>query len=160
MAISNITVDIVGAWISKNPDTIPQFNSGIAARGDNGGLFLYGQAGGAVAQGDFIVFNNSYIATTLSTANSPRGAKIGVARYAMAAGQWGWFQIEGQAPGRTLAAIAAAAQLNTTTTPGAIDDDATVGSKRMEAIAILVAAAGATVNTEFMMSQPYVGITL
>ena len=160
MAISSITVDIVGAWTRANPDNVLQFNPGTAARGDQGGLFIYGQALAAVAAGDFVTFNNNYGASLLSTANSPRGAKVAVARYAMAATQWGWFQVEGQAAGRTFAAIAAGAQLNTTATAGAIDDDAAVGSKRLENIAILVAAAGATTNTEFQMSQPVVGAIL
>lgn len=160
MAISGITVDIVGAWTSKNPDTTPMFNPGTSSRGDHGGLFLYGQAGAALAAGDFVVFDNNYSATLMTTANSPRGAKVAVARYAMASGQWGWFQVEGQAAGRTAAAIAAGAQLNTTATGGAIDDDATGGAKRIDNIGILVAAAGATTNTEFVLSQPVVGATL
>jgi hypothetical protein len=160
MAISNITTDLAGAWITKNPDTVPQFNPGHRAAGDNGGLFLYGVAGAAIAAGDFVRFDNNYSATLLTTANSPRGAKVAVARYAMASGQWGWFQVEGQAPGRTAAAVAANAQLNTTATGGAVDDDAAVGSKRIDGIAILVAAAGATTNTEFVLSQPIVGATL
>lgn len=160
MAISSITTDLTGAWTTKNPDLIPQFNPGQRATGDQGGLFLYGQAGAAIAAGDFVRFDNNYAATLLTTANSPRGAKVAVARYAMAAGNWGWFQVEGQAPGRTFAAVAANAQLNTTTTGGAVDDDAAVGSKRIDNIGILVAAGGATTNTEFALSQPIVGATL
>lgn len=160
MAISSIIVDLAGISAGRTPDTVPQFNPGTAARGDQGGLFLYGQATAAIAAGDFVVFNNSLQASLLTTANSPRGAKIAVARYAMAANQWGWFQVEGQAAGRTAAAVAAGAQLNTTATGGAIDDDATVGSKRLDNIGILVAAGGATTNTEFVLSQPVVGATL
>jgi hypothetical protein len=160
MAVSNIVVDIVGAWTTKNPDTVPQFSPGHAVRGDQGGLFLYGQAGANIAAGDFVRFDNNYSATLLSTANSPRGAKVAVARYAMTTGQWGWFQVEGQAAGRTNAAVAANAQINTTATAGAVDDDAGVGSKRIDNIGILVAAAGATTNTEFVLSQPIVGATL
>lgn len=160
MAISNMTTDIVGAWVTKNPDTIPQFNPGTMASGDSGGWFIYGQAGAAIAAGDFVHFNNSYSAALITTASSPRGAKVGVARYALASGQWGWFQTGGQAPGRTAAAVAAGAQLNTTATGGAIDDDATAGAKRIDGIGILVAAAGATTNTEFVLSDPVVGATL
>lgn len=160
MAISSVTTDLVGAWTTKNPDTLPQFNPGQRAFGDYGGVFLYGQAAAAVAAGDFARFDNNYSATLLTTANSPHGARVCGARYAMASGQWGWFQVEGQFAGRTAGAIAAFAQLNTTATGGALDDDAAVGSKRINGIAILVAAAGATTNTEFMLSNPTIGATL
>jgi hypothetical protein len=160
MAVSSIVTDIIGAWTTKNPDAFQQFNRGHRATGDFGGLFLYGQATAAVAAGDWIVFDNNYNATLGATANSPRGAKVAVARYAMPAGQFGWFQVEGQGPARTAGAIAAGAQINTTATPGAFDDDATVGAKRIDGVALLVAAAGAVTNAEFTLSNPVIGATL
>jgi hypothetical protein len=161
MTVSSIASSYVGAKIGlQTADTIPQFSPGTRVDGDMGGLYIYGLASAAIAQGDFVVFNNNYNASLLTTTNSQRGAKVAVSRAPLAANQYGWFQVEGQAAGRTVAAVAANAQLNTTATGGAVDDDAAVGAKRLEAIAILVAAAGATTNTEFMLSSPYVGATL
>jgi hypothetical protein len=160
MAVSAITTDYIGAWVTKNPDTIQQFNLGNRAAGDNGGLFLYCKFGAAIATAQFVVMDNSYSITALTTANSPRGAKVGLTRYAGAINQFGWVQVEGQVLGSNQGAMAAASQLNTTATAGNVDSTATVGSKRIDAIAQLVAAAGTSTTTEFMLSQPYVGVTL
>lgn len=161
MAVTSITTgEPVGASILKNPDTVQQFNLGQRTEGDFGGGFQYGRAGAAIAAGDFVVFDKDYNATLLTTANSPRNAKIAVARYAFASGQFGWFQIEGGVPGRTAGAVAAGVRVNTTATGGAIDDDGTVGAKEIWGAFIPVAAAGATTNTEFHLSIPIVGQTL
>jgi hypothetical protein len=161
MTVSSIATSYVGAKIGlQTADRIPQFALGTRVDGDMGALYVYGLASAAIAQGDFVVFNNNYSASLLTTTNSPRGAKVAVSRAPLVANEYGWFQVEGQAAGRTFGAIAAGAQLNTSATGGAVDDDASVGAKRIEAVAILVAAAGATTNTEFMLSSPYVGVTL
>lgn len=161
MAISSLATSYIGAGIGvQTPSTTPQFTIGGRVDGDFGALYIYGIAGANIAAGDFVVFDRNYSATLLTTANSPRGAKVAVARAALTTGQYGWFQVEGQVGGRTDAAVAANAQINTTATGGAVDDNAAVGSKRIEAIAIPVAAAGATTNTEFTLSSPYVGVTL
>jgi hypothetical protein len=161
MTVSSTATSYVGAKIGlQTADRTPQFALGTRVDGDMGALYIYGLASAAIAQGDFVVFNNNYSASLLTTTNSPRGAKVAVSRAPLVANDYGWFQVEGQAAGRTVAAVAASAQLNTTATGGAVDDDATVGAKRLEAIAILVAAAGATTNTEFMLSSPFVGATL
>ena len=162
MALSTIVTDIAGVKISSGAtlDIIPQFNLGQRAFLDVGGEVVYCKAGGTLAAGDFVVIDKDYNASGLTTTNGLRGMRIGVVRQAATTANWLWIQIAGGVAGRTAAAIAAAAQLNTTATAGAIDDDASVGSKRIDGIYIPTAAAGATTNTEFQLNYPIIGATL
>lgn len=160
MATTSIIVSEPAGASIKSPDAAQQFSLGHRVDGDYGGGFQYGKAGAAIAAGDWVVFDKDFTATLLTTANSPRNAKIAVARYAFASGQYGFFQVEGGVPGRTFAAVAAGVRLNTTTTGGAVDDDGAVGSKEIWGAFIPTAAAGATTNTEFHLSMPVVGQTL
>lgn len=162
MALTAIVTDIPGVKLNTNAtlDTVQQFNLGQRAMGDVGGEFVYVKYAGTLAAGDFVVIDKDYNVAGLTTTNGLRGMRVGVVRVAGTSVNWGWVQIAGGVPGRTAAAIAANAQLNTTATAGAIDDDATVGSKRIDGIYIPTAAAGATTNTEFHLNYPVIGATL
>lgn len=68
-----------------------------------GGEFVYAQAGGTIAVGDVVQFNQALTSGVIQnqavkwagTANS--GDVLGVALTALTANQWGWFQITGNA---------------------------------------------------------------
>lgn len=161
MSLSSIITDLVGVKASAQTlDTVQQFNLGHRCFGDVGGEWVYCKYGGTLAAGDFVVIDKDYNASGLTTTNGLRGMRVGVTKIAGASTNWGWFQIAGGCAGRTAAAIAANAQLNTTATAGAIDDDAAGGSKRIDGIYIPTAAGGATTNTEFHLNFPVIGATL
>lgn len=159
MATTNSIKNPVGVKFTV-PDATQQFDLGSRAEGDYAGQFFYGKADAALAAGDVIVFDKDFNATGLATANSPRGAKIGVARVAFASGQFGWFQVGGQAPIRTSAAVAAGVRLNTTATAGAVDDDGTASTKEIVGMTLSTLASGATTTAEAVMTEPFVGATL
>lgn len=162
MATTNIVTDVTGGKIAATAtlDIVQQFNLGQRCRGDYGGEFVYCKAGGTLAAGDFVVIDKDYNASGLTTTNGLRGMRVGVCRQAATTSNWLWIQIAGGVPGRTANAVAAAAQLNTTATAGAIDDDATATTKRIDGIYIPTAAGGATTNTEFHLNFPVIGATL
>lgn len=69
-----------------------------------GGEFVYAQAGGTIAAGGVVQFNQSQdsggkmvnsAVNWAGTANS--GDVLGVALVALTSGQWGWFQVSGNA---------------------------------------------------------------
>lgn len=68
-----------------------------------GGEFVYAQAGGTLAAGAVVQFNESLVSGAIvdtaaawaGTANS--GDVLGVAVAALTVGQWGWFQVGGHA---------------------------------------------------------------
>jgi len=68
-----------------------------------GGEFVFAQAGGTIAVGDVVQFNQALTSGVIQnqavkwagTANS--GDVLGVALTALTANQWGWFQITGNA---------------------------------------------------------------
>lgn len=137
------------------------FAPGTKAFGDYGSEWIYGQAGAsALAAGDVCVFTKEFVASGVTTTNSPRGALVGVPRVAFAASAWGWFQTGGQCPVRTAGAVSVNARVNTTATAGAIDDDGTTGAKVIDGFVLAAAAAGATTDTEATLNSPAVGATL
>lgn len=159
MTVSSNPSSILGVNITLT-DTVRRMAVGTHVMGDYGGEWLYAVASAAIAAGDWVILSKDYAASLATTTNSPKGAKVGIARAAMASGEYGWIQVGGQAPGRTAGAVAANAAINTTATGGAVDDDATSGAKVINGVAIPVAAGGATTATEFTLTDPTVGATL
>jgi hypothetical protein len=158
MAASSIIIDFTGASL-RIPDTNAQFSPGHVAHGDYGGKYLYGKANATFAAGDVIYFDKDFIANPITTTNSPRGAKVAVAKMAMTSGQWGFFQVGGQALVRAAAAATVNTRLNTTATAGAIDDDGTTGAKEILGAVFAVAATGAG-TFEATLTDPIVNATL
>ena len=158
MTVSSLIFDLTGASL-KSADNKSQFTPGQYAHGDYGGVFIYGAALANFAIGDLIFFDKDYNAAALTTAASPRGAKVAAAKVAMVTGQYGWFQVGGQALVKCAAAVAVNARLNTTATTSAADDDGTAGNKEILGAVLAVAAAGAG-TAEATLTEPYVNATL
>lgn len=159
MAISNRIFEPVAALLS-DWSASPLFEPGTIATGNFGGKWLYCQAAAALTAGQFVVLNHNYVASALTTANSPRGAAVAVApNLAVPINAWFWAQIEGQAGGLAAAAIAAGARINTTATVGAVDDDGTVGAKEIVGVCAHTAVAAAGVN-ELQINRAVVGATI
>lgn len=157
-----------GAIIGINPtqvDTVAAFRPGTRGGFDHPTLgyqeYVYGKASGAVILGGAVVEQAGFTFAALTTANSGNGARVGVAPVALAANQFGWFQVYGKAGLRTAASAAANARLNTTATAGQLDDDGTAASKSVLGAVLLTATGGAAaVNADAVLNYPQVGITL
>lgn len=129
--------------------------------------FIYVKAGEAItAAGYACVFNKpDSVEMADTTATTPGtkgpGARLGVAMAAIANGGYGWLQIYGKGSLRTLASAAVGTQLNTTATPGALDDDATAGSEVISGVVLGTATGGAeATNTDAYFNYPSVLRTL
>ena len=150
---------------------VPEFRLGTVGGYDdpvNGYQeFIYGRADGAVTGLGFLCVEATgfdfAMATTTNTAGgaSGHGSRVGAAQAAMSDNQYGWFQIYGKGSLRTLASAAKGTQLNTTATGGAVDDDATGGSRAISGLVLGTATgASAATNADALFSYPTVGRTL
>lgn len=109
------------------------------------------------------LIDDAFGATMITTANSAskRGALVGMALAPMVTGDFGWFQIEGNAEVRVLASAVVAVVLNTTVTPGVLDDDATVGSRVISGVFLAATNGGTQANVGSYVNGPAtVGATL
>lgn len=158
MAVSSIIIDPTGASL-RSPDNAQQFAPGHVAHGDYGGKYLYGQSNANLAVNSVVYFDKDYIANPVTTAFSPFGAKVGVAKTAMSTGQWGFFQVGGQVPVRVATAVPVNTRLNSTTNGGVVDDDGTTGAKVINGM-VLGVAAGGNGSFEATLTEPTIGATL
>ena len=159
MTVASQITDPVGAGY-RITEASRSFSPGTLGRGDYGSRWVYAQAGAALAAGDVCYLSKEFVAAQATTSASPRGALVAVPRVAVASGYWAWFQISGQCPVTSAAAVAANSRLNTTATAGAIDDDGTTGAKVIEGMVLAVAASGASTGNEATLNDPYIGATL
>ena len=129
--------------------------------------FVYGRANGAVTAAGYVCVETtgfdfqmiSVTATTPGTAGA--GSRVAVAQAALADNEYGWFQIYGKGSVRTLASAAKGTQLNSTSTDGALDDDAGTGAEVINGVVLGTATGGsAATNTDAMLTYPTVGRTL
>lgn len=129
--------------------------------------FVYGRADGAVTAAGYLCVEETgfdfTMASITSTAPGASGAgtRAGAAQAALADNEYGWFQIYGKGSVRTLASAAKGTQLNSTSTAGAVDDDATAGSEVINGLTLGTATGGAAAtNADAIFSYPTVGRTL
>lgn len=129
--------------------------------------FVFGRADGAITDRGFVCvegqngdFTMASVTSTSPGVSGP-GSRVGVAQVALADNQYGWFQIYGRGPVRTLASAARGTRLNTTATAGALDDDGTAGSEQIFGIVLTTATGGAAATNENgVLNYPVVGVTL
>ena len=129
--------------------------------------FVYGRADGAVTGAGYLCVEATgfdfAMASVTNTAPgaSGFGSRVGAAQAVMADNEYGWFQIFGKGSLRTLASAAKGTRLNSTSTAGAVDDDATTGSEAINGLVIGTATGGAAAtNTDAIFAYPTVGATL
>lgn len=135
--------------------------------GDGHQEFIYVTAAEAItAAGYACVFikpsSVEMVDVTATTAGTKGyGSRVGVAMAAIASGGYGWLQIYGKGSLRTLASAALGTRLNSTSTPGALDDDGGAGSEAIFGIVLGTATGGAeATNTDAYLCYPSVGTTL
>jgi len=128
--------------------------------------FIYVTAGEAITGAGYMCQIASaescqMIDTTSSAPGVGAGARVGAAMAAIAASGYGWLQIYGLATVRTLASAAVGTTLNSTATPGALDDDATGGAEVINGIFVGTATGGAEANNaDCYLNYPFIGRTL
>lgn len=150
---------------------VPEYSLGDVGGYDHPTLgyqeFVFGRANGAVTGRGFLCLEQTgfdFVMATVTTSapgSSGPGSRAGAAQAALADNEYGWFQIYGKGPIRTLASAAIGTRLNSTATGGAVDDDGTAGSEQIMGLVIMTVTGGApATNEDGMFSYPYVGITL
>ncbi len=131
-------------------------------------VYVYGVATAAITQFfccvEGVLNGNFSMITTANTAAGQlggHGSRVGVAQATLATGQFGWFQVLGRGAVNTLASAALGTRLNTTATPGSLDDDGTAASRSINGIVLKTATGGAQANNvDARFSYPTVGVTL
>lgn len=121
--------------------------------------WLYVQAGAAFAAGDNVVVDELGAATELTTTNSKKGNRVGVCPCAFASGDYGFVQVYGVTSSMVLTLAAPNVNINTTATGGALDDDATAGSKVINGIVLTTARGAGTGTAPAVLNWPTVGVT-
>ena len=91
------------------------------------GTFVYLQGLAATAVGSWVTYNASDNTTALLAANAI--GPVATAMSANVASQYGWYQIEGKAVGKALAAYADNGLVFATATAGSVDDAVVAGDR-------------------------------
>ncbi len=160
MTIASYATGLAGVKLDLN-ETRAGHALGQTVKGEGGSEFIYVQFAAATVRGDLVHLNGSHVATRLTTASSPLGARVGAAVVTSAAtDEYGWVQIAGQAPVNVAASATANTRMNTTATAGRIDDDGTTGAKVVNNLVLPAANGGAAAVIEGTLSYPTVGATL
>lgn len=146
----------------ETADTVPQGPLGDLVYGSNSSAFEYVKftsVATGVAAGLASIDKDGNAVSATSTL-SLGGQRVGVLRSAPTTGQYCWVQRLGMALVSTPNAVSANVLLNTIATAGAIDDDATGGTKNIVGMRLATASAGgAGVTAEAYLNWPYVGAT-
>ncbi len=129
--------------------------------------YLYVQASEAITAAGYLCvvktgFTVEMVDTTATTPGTAGpGSPCGAAQAAIASSGYGWIQVYGKGSLRTLASAARGTQLNSTATPGAVDDDASAGAEVINGLTLGTATGGAeATNTDAYFNYPTVGRTL
>ena len=140
MSNSKFATDGTMGVLFNASDTTPQFRLGHSVFATDNSELMYVYFPGAVTSAGYVcqVDPTTFQASMLTTANAARGAGVGVAQAAQAGGTWGWVQTYGPALTQVAASTAANAKMNTTAIPGQLGTDATVGSKQIDGLTLLV----------------------
>lgn len=142
----------------------PAFPLGTRCVDNLGGTWIYCQAAAAITGQGYAcqIVIATFLATMITTANSLRGNLIGYPANAVAINEYAWFQIGGPCEAvRVLASAVTRVRLNTTATPGALDDDGTAATKEALGITINTTASAAEQNIAGeLVTDASVGVTL
>jgi hypothetical protein len=138
---------IIGSDID-NVSTDQKFSLGTRLSGNDGTMFVYVQANGAITQYDCVAIDESYQAAPATKALVDVGHRIGFAQVAFADNDYGWVALSGSGSNmkvRVQASCAADVPLYTSATGGILDDASTSQTKIDGVVAVTaVTTAGAT----------------
>ncbi len=163
-----MTNTIVGALFSESftADQMQQgkgFGLGDRYTDNAGNEYVFVTFGTGGATPNFICTINAANSAVMATNTaSLRGERVGVyvGTGTAASGDFGWVQIYGTVDAQVLASCAANARITTTTTAGAADDAAGVGTKDIIGMVLTTARAASQGNAPALLSYPTIGATL
>jgi hypothetical protein len=131
---------VAGTGTSSNEGN--QFALGAMDRANDGSLWMYVHAGGAITLYDWVAIDENFEAVAGTTALAQAGHQVGFAQAAFADDEFGWVCLRGSnIRCRAAAACAPDIALFTSATAGVLDDDSTT---TREGIVGVVAVATAT----------------
>lgn len=151
---------------SEGPEFDPgQIGFNTTSDGSKGYIYVQDSGSGITGDGYVALVDGSDFTAVMATVTTSApgtgaGKMAGVARAAIAASGFGWLQIFGVGKVQVSASCAAYTLINTTATPGQLDDDATASSEVVDGIVLDVAngvSAGAVAG---FLNWPKVGRTL
>ena len=151
----------LGANITQ-VDTTAEFEVGSRTSGNEGSVYIYCQADGAITGDGYVVLmDQTHQADMIDLTNSAAafGQQVGVAKAVFADNEFGWIQVAGIANVRVDASAVLNAVLNTTAVSGELDDDGTAGSEDVDRIIINTTNGGAAGLIEGTLTFGTVGAT-
>lgn len=117
------------------------------------GEFIYLQGAASTVLGSWAVYNADDFSTALLAANAI--GPVAVAMGINVASSYGWYQIQGKAVGKALAAFADNGNVYATATAGSIDDAVVAGDRVKGAKGASAVDTPSTGLAEFEISYPF-----
>jgi len=148
---------------------VPGFKLGDVLRGDAGAEFIFCKftASGSttLVDGSAFTVDKNFVATLLTTSNSPFGSMVGIGRAAGVVADtvvvYLWLQIHGEANVLGKANAVAATSPETSATAGAINAPAshTTGAKTINNMVFTTTVGGSDAASDAFLNYPSVGVT-
>lgn len=133
--------------------TSPQFALGTLDEGEDGTLWVYVQANGAIGQYDAVAIDEDYQAAKLTKSLADAGQRLGVAQSAFADNDYGWVALRGSnIKVNALTSCAADTALYTSATAGSLDDDSTSQTAITGIVIVSAVGSGGAAATECIIT--------
>jgi len=139
------TVPSISAPDAGNPNfPAPSFKPGTTVQTENNGKWVYCKLPATVVGSVCIIDPSTWEAALITTvlAAAGIGKPVGVAPAIATAGQYGWLQQRGVIDNILTGVAAVNVPLNTTATPGQVDDDGTMGAGLFGPLVLTTARTG------------------
>lgn len=117
------------------------------------GEFIYLKGVANTEVGSWVTYNADDFSTTLLAANAI--GPVAIAMSANVANQYGWYQIQGKAVGKALAAFADDANVYATATAGSVDDAVVAGDRVKLAKGASAVGTPSAGLAEFEIARPF-----
>lgn len=143
---------------------VPEFKVGQFGVDSDGNIYQFVRANGALdVVGDVVAIDEDYdaspLTTTVSAPGTGQGLPVGVTLVVAADNDWCWVQRVGPIAAINVGSSCAAhTELNSTSSGGRVDDDATIGAEVIEGLT--TTGAEASNSAEGILNWPYIGRTL
>lgn len=152
-----ITQNRLGQTLIGNVDTAAAVSVGTIVTATDptygAGEFIYLKGLDTTARGTWVTYNLDDGSTALLAANAI--GPVAVAMGATVTGTWGWYQIQGKAVGKALAAFADNGNVYATATAGSIDDAVVAGDRVKGAVGASAVDTPSTGLAEFEIARPF-----
>lgn len=148
---------IIGAQPIADTSTVQNHALGTIVRATDptygAGEFIYLLGVASTAVGSWVLYSPDNFATSLLAANDI--GHVAIAMSANVASQYGWYQIQGKAVGKVLAAFADNGNVYATATAGSVDDAVVAGDRVKGAKGASAIDTPSTGLAEMEISRPW-----